>query len=175
MMPEAIPAGALTHINLAFIEFDDTFNLVDVGGDIVERVSKLKLTYPNLRINIAIRGWAFNDPPTQNYFSNMTANYDSRQTFIDSVVSYLTKYSLNGIDLDWEYPAAPDRGGVPEDTENFIALLSDLRNAFGGVNPGWDITCTLPSSYWYLQNFDLPSMQTYMSWFNFMSYDLHSM
>jgi chitinase len=35
------------------------------------------------------------------------------------------------------------------------------------------VTITLPSSYWYLQNFDLPNLQKYVSWFNFMSYDLH--
>jgi GH18 family chitinase len=37
------------------------------------------------------------------------------------------------------------------------------------------VTITLPSSYGYLQNFDLPSLQKYVSWFNFMSYDLHGM
>ncbi|KAH8889137.1 hypothetical protein GQ53DRAFT_653194, partial [Thozetella sp. PMI_491] len=162
MMPEAIPAGALTHINLAFINFDSTFNLQDVGGDIVARVSKLKLTYPGLRVNIAVGGWNFNDPPTQNYFSNMASDYDNQQTFINSVVSYLNKYGLDGIDIDWEYPTASDRGGIPADTDNY-------------VNPGWEITCTLPSSYWYLQNFDLPRMEKYLSWFNFMSYDLHGM
>jgi GH18 family chitinase len=41
------------------------------------------------------------------------------------------------------------------------------------TNPGWEVTITLPSSYWYLQNFDLNSLQKYVSWFNFMSYDLH--
>lgn len=50
-----------------------------------------------------------------------------------------------------------------------------MREAFDGVNPGWEITCTLPSSYWYMQNFDLQGMQNYVSWFNFMSYDLHGM
>jgi hypothetical protein len=34
MQPEAIAAGALAHINLAFILFDDTYNLVDTQGDL---------------------------------------------------------------------------------------------------------------------------------------------
>ena len=175
MQPEAIPAGALTHINLAFIQFDDTYKLVDTGGDIVARVSKLKLRYPGLRVNIAVGGWNFNDPPTRLYFSQMANNYDSRQTFISSVMAYLTKYGLDGIDIDWEYPAASDRGGIPADTDAYVELVADMRQAFDGVNPGWEITCTLPSSYWYLQNFNLPSMQKYVSWFNMMSYDLHGM
>jgi GH18 family chitinase len=99
MQPESIPAGALTHINLAFIEFDEKFNLVDVQGDIVARVSRLKMTYPGLRVTVAIGGWDFNDPPTSNYFSNMASSYDNRQAFINSVISYLQKYGLDGIDI----------------------------------------------------------------------------
>jgi GH18 family chitinase len=104
MQPESIPAGALTHINLAFMEFDETFNLVDVQGDIVARVSRLKMTYPGLRVNVAIGGWDFNDPPTSNYFSNMASSYDNRQTFIQSVISYLQKYGLDGIDIGANNP-----------------------------------------------------------------------
>jgi GH18 family chitinase len=52
-------------------------------------------------------------------------------------------------------------------------LLSEIQDAFASTNPGWEVTITLPSSYWYLQNFDLPNLQRYVSWFNFMSYDLH--
>jgi hypothetical protein len=99
MQPEAIAAGALTHINLAFILFDDTYNLVDTQGDLVARVSRLKATYPGLRVNAAIGGWAFNDAPTQYLFSNMASTYENRQTFISSVMSYLTKYGLDGIDI----------------------------------------------------------------------------
>lgn len=54
MQPENIPAGALTHINLAFILFDSTFKLIDQQGDIVARVSRLKARYPGLRVNIAV-------------------------------------------------------------------------------------------------------------------------
>lgn len=35
------------------------------------------------------------------------------------------------------------------------------------------ISATIPSSYWYLQGFDIKSMQNYLDWFNFMSYDIH--
>lgn len=32
---------------------------------------------------------------------------------------------------------------------------------------------TLPTSYWYLQHFDLAAIQDNVDWFNFMTYDLH--
>jgi hypothetical protein len=31
---------------------------------------------------------------------------------------------------------------------------------------GFDLTVTLPCSYWYMQNFDIVSMEKYVSWFN---------
>ena len=36
-----------------------------------------------------------------------------------------------------------------------------------------ELSITLPSSYWYLQHFDLNNMQKHVSYFNFMSYDIH--
>lgn len=30
---------------------------------------------------------------------------------------------------------------------------------------------TLPTSYWYLQHFDLAAIQPSVDWFNFMTYD----
>jgi hypothetical protein len=56
MQPKAIAASALTHINLAFVLFDDTFNIVNAQGNIVARVSRLKMTYPDLRVNATISG-----------------------------------------------------------------------------------------------------------------------
>ncbi|KAJ5946733.1 hypothetical protein N7454_003572, partial [Penicillium verhagenii] len=175
LQPESIPAGALTHINLAFVQFGDDWKMVDEYGDIVARVTRLKTAYAGLRVNVAIGGWNFNDPPSATYFSTMAGSYENRQTFIDSLILYLQKYGLDGVEIDWEYPAATDRGGDASDTDNFVTLLAEMREAFDAVNPGWEITCTLPSSYWYMQNFDLQSMQKYISFFNMMSYDLHGM
>ena len=72
-----------------------------------------------------------------------------------------------------EYPAATDRGGNSDDTENYVLLMADIREAFDQQNPGWEATITIPTSYWYLRGFDLPGLQKYVSWFNVMSYDLH--
>ncbi|KAI7241261.1 glycoside hydrolase family 18 protein [Hortaea werneckii] len=147
--------------------------MIDESGDIVRRTSFLKTRYPGLRINVAIGGWAFNDPPTQNYFSDMASTHPNRQKFISSLIDYLEKYALDGVDIDWEYPAALDRGGRPEDTNNFVLLASEIREAFDRHNPGWEATITIPTSYWYMRGFDLPGLQKYVSYFNLMSYDLH--
>jgi chitinase len=83
----------------------------------------LKEINPNLKTLLAVGGWAFNDPPTQNRFSNMVSTKESRTIFIESVVSLLGLHRFDGIDIDWEYPAADDRGGRPEDFVNYVLLL----------------------------------------------------
>lgn len=70
-------------------------------------------------------------------------------------------YGFDGVDIDWEYPAAGDRGGVPADTANFVAFLKELRTALGSR---YGITATLPSPYWYLQGFDVVGMEKYLDW-----------
>jgi chitinase len=43
-------------------------------------------------------------------FSVMAKSAQSRKSFIQSVVATLEKYKFDGIDIDWEYPVADDRG-----------------------------------------------------------------
>lgn len=85
----------------------------------------------------------------------------------------LTTVGFDGLDIDWEYPGAPDRGGKPEDTDNFVKLLKTLRTAFDGSGRNYGLTFTAPSSYWYLRWFDLPNLVKYADWVNLMTYDLH--
>ena len=74
----------------------------------------------------------------------------------------MQKYGLDGVDIDWEYPAAPDRGGLPVDTLNYVLLMSEIREAFDAANPGWQSTLTIPTSYWYLRGFDVTALQDYV-------------
>ncbi|KAL2116052.1 hypothetical protein VTJ04DRAFT_10307 [Mycothermus thermophilus] len=174
-MPEDLLVTGLTDINVAFINFGEDFKLVDAGGDIVHRLAKLRLDHPGLHVSIAIGGWTFNEGETADYWSKMASTFTNRHTFITSVVQYLIKYGLNGVDLDWEYPVAVDRAGHPDDFQNFVLLVAEMRRAFDREDPGWTITLTLPTSYWYLRGFDLQGLQKHVSWFNLMSYDLHGM
>ncbi|RYP19213.1 hypothetical protein DL767_009698 [Monosporascus sp. MG133] len=173
--PEDLPLAPLTHLNLAFVNFDENWELVDEHQHWVRRAALRKLEYPNLRINIAIGGWAFNDPPTSTYFSDMASTDESRQKFVKSVVRYLQMYGLDGVDIDWEYPVTPDRGGHGDDGTNYVVLLADLREEFDAIGAGWEISVAIPSSYWYLRGFELKSMEKYVDYFNLMSYDIYGM
>lgn len=60
----------------------------------------------------------------------MVSTSANRQTFISSTADLLSQYGFDGIDIDWEYPGADDRGGVPADVANFASLLSEMNAAF---------------------------------------------
>jgi GH18 family chitinase len=61
---------------------------------------------------------------------------------------------------------------VAADAKNYVQLVKEMRQAFDKEGGGWEITVTLPTSYWYLKGFLVEEMQQYVDWFNLMSYDL---
>ncbi|KAJ4381977.1 hypothetical protein N0V85_008603 [Neurospora sp. IMI 360204] len=134
-----------------------------------------KLYNSQLQVFISVGGWTFSDngTVTQPLLSEISSTEANRQKFADNVVKFCNKWGFDGLDIDWEYPGAPDRGGKPEDTDNFTRLMKTLRQTFNGSPRRLGLTFTIPSSYWYLKWFDLPGLLQYADWTNLMSYDLH--
>ncbi|KAJ7203385.1 hypothetical protein GGX14DRAFT_309849, partial [Mycena pura] len=163
-------------VNFAFAYLSSTYQVVEMTpGDATlwAETTALKSRNPALKVFLSIGGWSFNDPPTSGIFSSLVASSENIGVFIPSVVSVMQAYGFDGIDIDWEYPGAPDRGGSSADTENYANFIRRVKAVFSGY--GYSITFTAPSSYWYLQNFDLPSMldEGGADWVNVMTYDLH--
>lgn len=103
----------------------------------------------------------------------MAATAESRSAFAASAVLFMREYGFSGLDLDWEYPGAPDRGGCEEDFENYVHLVAELRRAFGAEPESFELTMAVPLSNWYLRHFDLAGLAEHVDWFNVMSYDIH--
>lgn len=74
------------------------------------------------------------------------------------------------MDLDWEYPGDPKRGGSRADIANFVLLLKEMRTSYGSQ---YGISLTLPPDIWYGQYFDAKGLEPHVDHFGFMSYDLH--
>ncbi|KAF5244120.1 hypothetical protein FANTH_7875 [Fusarium anthophilum] len=118
-------------------------------------------------------GFDFSNENTSNHntWSDMVSTKANRAAFIQSARAYMDAYGFQGIDLDWEYPGEPKRGGRKlADTRNFSMLLKEMRAAYGGK---YGISLTLAPDYWYLRWFDAKAMEPYVDFFGFMAYDLH--
>ncbi|KAK7712478.1 hypothetical protein SLS64_004862 [Diaporthe eres] len=143
-------------------------------GTLYQRVSAMKARSPDLEVWIAIGGWAMNDPgATRTTFSDLAKSTAAQEEFFESLVTFLENNDFDGVDIDWEYPAAEDRGGIDEDFENFVTFLANLRNRLDQTGVAKGLSITLPASYWYLRGFDIVKMEKYVDFFNIMTYDIH--
>ncbi|KAJ7140504.1 hypothetical protein C8R43DRAFT_892711, partial [Mycena crocata] len=161
-------------VNFAFALISNSFAIIEMSpGDAAlwTRTTALKKNNVALKVFLSIGGWSFNDPPTSNIFSELVGSDANTATFISSTLNTLQAYGFDGIDVDWEYPAAYDRGGAPADKANYVTFMSKVKAAF--KPRGYGLTFTAPSSFWYLQHFDLPGLMQYADWVNIMTYDLH--
>nr|GAT44459.1 predicted protein [Mycena chlorophos] len=174
--PSALNVDPLTHLNFAFAYISSDFEVVEMtAGDskLWSETTDLKSKNPSLKVFLSIGGWTFNDPPTSGVFSALAGSTANTNAFIKSVLTVLNAYSFDGIDIDWEYPVAEDRGGNKADKVNYVTFLKAIKSAFKPF--GYGLSFTAPSSYWYLQNYDLPNMlgDDAADWVNVMTYDLH--
>ncbi|PVH71895.1 glycoside hydrolase family 18 protein [Cadophora sp. DSE1049] len=172
-----IPVNSLTHLyfSFAFITPNE-YNIIGMDGlpdKLFTDFTSLKKKNPGLKTIIAIGGWTHNDPgPLQKVFSNMVSSKETRARFIKNLMSFLRQYAFDGVDFDWEYPGADDRGGVPEDGENFTQFLKELDDENKKQPKKYIMSFTAPTSFWYLRHFDLKAID-HIDFVNVMSYDLH--
>lgn len=173
-----IPTGALTHLYFSFGYISPgTFDLVpmdDLSPDLFSQFTDVKKSNPGLKTVIALGGWTFNDngTATQPVFSDMVSTAANRALFIKKLFAFMRQYAFDGVDFDWEYPGATDRGGKPEDGKNFVTFLKELNEENDKQLMHYVVSFTVPTSFWYLRHFDLKAVD-YVDFVNVMSYDLH--
>ena len=134
-----------THIVYAFADVrHDSIVEADLVTDIEKNgysgVVGLKKINPELKVGakfsfgtlkhfhqilISIGGWEAGSE----LFSNLTLSPSKRKTFIESLIPFLEQHKFDGIDIDWEYPAERN-GSRPEDRENFVIWLQEIREHF---------------------------------------------
>ncbi|GFV83266.1 probable chitinase 2 [Trichonephila clavipes] len=173
---EEIDPFICTHLVYGFVGlgFDNRIRCLDPYYDLEENYGKgafkrftgLKKINPELKTIVAIGGW--NEGSTR--YSNMAASSGTRKIFVDSVVEFLQKHDFDGLDMDWEYPAT--RGGKPEDKQNFVALLRELKTEFQKHN--LLLTAAVSAGKHTMDEaYDVPQVSQYLDFINVMCYDYH--
>ena len=114
----------------------------------------LKQSNSALVAGISIGGWSFNDngTDTQPVFGDIVSSPANRETFINNLISFMRHYGFDAVDIDWEYPGAPDRQpnqvNSQADGDNYVLLLQEMRAAFDSQPTKYEISFTAPTSYW---------------------------
>ena len=123
---------------------------------------------------LSIGGWGFStSPSTYMIFRDAMKTEGSRQTLANNIASFAKTYAIDGIDIDWEYPAAPDIPGIPSadplEGSNYYRFLELLRLAM----PDRSLSIAAPASFWYLKGFPIMKISHIVDYIIFMTYDLH--
>ncbi|KAB7504487.1 putative chitinase 3 [Armadillidium nasatum] len=126
---------ACTHIIYAFAGIHKenfTIMSLDEDRDVLQGAYKalvaLKARNHDLKILIAVGGYEEGGRK----YSEMVSTKETRKRFIESVVTFIEEHAFDGLDLNWEYPGAADRGGKQSDRENLALLLEELYPIFKG-------------------------------------------
>ncbi|KAL5514322.1 hypothetical protein ACEPAG_2410 [Sanghuangporus baumii] len=86
----------------------------------------------NVKAILSVGGWG-----GSRFFSTAVGDETNRTAFIQSLLSLVSQYSLDGLDFDWEYPNADGIGcnaRSPTDASNFLSFLQALRAEPAGSN-----------------------------------------
>ncbi|KAK4503314.1 hypothetical protein PRZ48_006742 [Zasmidium cellare] len=100
----------------------------------------------------------------------------NRQTFANNLAAFVQNEGIDGIDIDWEYPGAPDDEGsnIPvgsaESGPDYLEFLKLLRAALPSK---CSLSISLPASYYYLKAFPVQDMAPVVDYYIYMTYDLH--
>jgi chitinase len=169
--PEALPLDKLTHIIFSFTEvLDGEMKFPeDTLGIMLKMLVKERKKHSNLKVMIACGGWGGSGG-----FSEMARTPEGRKKFVESVVDFIKEYKLDGLDIDWEYPGLPgdDNPFIPEDKENFTALMCELRQGMNSISASQVLTYAGAGWEMAFDHIELDKVMQCVNYVNVMSYDL---
>ena len=179
----------------AFADYSKSFGAgqsVDGVGDTWDQplrgnwnqLKKLKAKHPGLKVLISLGGWTW----SRGFAS--AARPENRQAFVASCVDAYIRGNLpvtdgaggtgaaagvfDGIDIDWEYPAACGLTcGTAEERQNFTALLAEFRRQLNAVRPGLLLTLAVGAGVDKVRVTDPNLYVGSVDYINVMTYDFH--
>ncbi len=176
LQPGLIDAHSLTRINYAFANIVDGRMVMGYRFDAENFafLNGLKKDNPSLTVLVSVGGWLWSTN-----FSDAALTQSGRRIFVQSVMDFLDRYQLDGLDIDWEYPGMPGAGHPfrPEDKENFTRLLKDLHSEFKRhatkTHHRLFLTFAAGASEEYIAHTELGKLQKYVDTVNLMAYDYY--
>jgi chitinase len=181
MPPSAIDYNALSHIIHFAANVDSTapyFGPLVRGGDSAaiewgvgecvgpHQADLISLAHHNnVKVLLgvaALGGLGGVGANTMNYVSS---DVRRTRTFVDAVLAYARRKGYDGIDIDWEFVGADQR-------ENFVRLITALRNSLDSWNPKGILTLAIPGFTGTWIGYDVPTMNAKADQINLMTYDM---
>jgi chitinase len=171
-----VAAEKLTRINYAFANIQD--GRIVTGSPVDEAnfatLVGLKQRNPSLQILVSVGGWTWSGN-----FSDTVLTRESRRRFINSVVEFVDRYKLDGLDIDWEYPGmiGDNNRFRPEDKRNYTLVIQELRARFNveqrKLGRPLVLSVAAGSSTDFIAHTELGRVQRNLDSVNLMAYDYY--
>ncbi len=164
------PIDKLSHIIYSFLKIQtDTLTFRDSTQESnVRQLVALKQNFPQLKIMVSVGGWS-----GCSFCSDLFADSVHRQNFAKTSVALFKQYGIDGLDLDWEYPAIEGFPGHKYDTadkNNFTELVRSIRQEMG---KDYLLSFAAGGFEKYLgQSVDWDQVTPLIDFVNLMTYDL---
>ena len=122
---EQIQVKKITHVHYTYI-FHEKGELVSRPKDSLNfiQLKKLQEIQPKLKVLMTVGG-----PINSSEFSRTLSSDSSREIFASSILAYIKKHALDGVEIHWEIKPRGMFGNAfnPKDQENLVLLLKVLR------------------------------------------------
>lgn len=171
-----ISANKLDVINFAFAQVNpahEVFLPQETAARSLDGLVALRKVNPELKVLLSIGGWGAGN------FSEAALTDTARARFADTAVELIRQHDLDGVDIDWEYPAHPGPGisHRPEDKQNFTRLLTVVReklDVLSAANGGRPYLLTIAAADGEAaKGLEIAKIARILDWINLMTYDFY--
>ena len=174
-----VAAKKMTRIDYAFFRLKN--GTIAAGDDKdaqnLATLTALRKVNPQLQVLVSVGGGGMGSAG----FSELALSAEGRRRFVDSAVSIVERYDLDGVDVDWEYPGYTNTKGMtvrPVDGDNYTLLLKELRLRFDSVQGKLGRRLVTSSAtgatQTWLDHTDMRAASQWLTAVNLMCYDWYN-
>ncbi|POS69819.1 hypothetical protein DHEL01_v211790, partial [Diaporthe helianthi] len=168
-----IDISKYTHIHFAFATVTrDSYQVV--MGPTINQFTEFKKITGTKKI-LSFGGWAFSTEPATYQIFRDGVRSEKRNLLAQNIAKFIQDNDLDGVDIDWEYPAAPDLPDIPKgdaaEGNDYLKFLTRLRELL--PKDKYSVSFAAPASFWYLQGFPVKKIMEVVDYVIYMTYDLH--
>ncbi|KAJ4346024.1 Chitinase 4 [Ascochyta clinopodiicola] len=182
-----LPAEKLTKVTYAFANVNKTTGEVFLSdewadlqysypGDVASNGTQLlgnfnqlyKLKQKNriLKTTLSVGGWSYRDN-----FKTALATNATRYRFAESAVQLISDLGIDGLDIDWEYPADSTDAANLVETARICRQLFDSYSAEYANGYHFDLSISAPAGPQHYNIFPIAALDSYVDDWNLMAFD----